>query len=461
MRRTATYSLVITYLAVIFASLSNIHAQNDEYQLEIRSVHGEFQNVKCQIQYYGTVSIDNDGDENGANHLPLDVQARFDFDQQLSGTDTNLQAIRFYKLANGNIKAGKGQKKSKLDETNRYIVGRIKTNQNRQNLFQFASIGSMLNQSEYELLKHPADPLTLVNLINQRAKVGETWDADPKRIGRFLALDRVISSNIKLKLKSVNNGIAKIQLFGDIRGEVDDVVTELETTGEITIDIQQKKAIATRLSFNQIRDPGQVAPGFEGQVKVDLQVKSIDYSKDLSKSKISKIAKGNKIRQQFILSPEGSQFALIHAPQWRTIVSEPEAAILRYIDNGDLLAQCNIVQLPNRPADQPLKLAEFESEVKKMLGKSEVEIKSANKATTKNGLQALRVMVIGEESGVAVQWLYYHVSHTDGRRLTFVFTMEQDIADRFSTADQVLVNQLKFKPAPKRQSKSKPATTKR
>ena len=36
--------------------------------------------------------------------------------------------------------------------------------------------------------------------------------------------------------------------------------------------------------------------------------------------------------------------------------SEEDAAILRYLENGDLLAQCNIVSLASRPADKPLLL---------------------------------------------------------------------------------------------------------
>ena len=88
-----------------------------------------------------------------------------------------------------------------------------------------------------------------------------------------------------------------------------------------------------------------------------------------------------------------------------------------------------------------------------MLTKADIKITSSNSAKTLNGLTALRVAVEGQESGIPIQWLYYHVGNNDGQQLTFVFTMEKEVAERFATADQTLVNQVRFKPGKPRQSK--------
>ena len=37
--------------------------------------------------------------------------------------------------------------------------------------------------------------------------------------------------------------------------------------------------------------------------------------------------------------------------------------------------------------------------------------------------------VDGVESGIPFSWLYYHVAADDGRRVTFVFTHEKEVAD--------------------------------
>ena len=123
--------------------------------------------------------------------------------------------------------------------------------------------------------------------------------------------------------------------------------------------------------------------------------------------------------------------------------------MLRYVDRGDLLAQCNIVDLPARPADNPLKLEQFKTEVAKIIEAEEsAKVVDAEELKTNTGLSALRVVVQGVEEKVPVQWIYYHVAAADGRRLTYVFTLEQEIAERFAPADKRLVNATIFKPKP-------------
>ena len=95
------------------------------------------------------------------------------------------------------------------------------------------------------------------------------------------------------------------------------------------------------------------------------------------------------------------------------------------------------VEVPEPPvADEKIVKADKKAEVVK-----------AQELKTSNNLRALRVVVEGVESEVPITWIYYHVAEDDGRRVTYVFTLERNAIDRFGIADKLLVNETFFKSA--------------
>jgi hypothetical protein len=123
---------------------------------------------------------------------------------------------------------------------------------------------------------------------------------------------------------------------------------------------------------------------------------------------------------------------------------------LRFVDKGDLITQCSIVQLPARPADQPLKLENYKTEVGKILqADQDARLVSANQFQTPAGLTALRVIVSGKESELPINWFYYHLSAKDGRQVTFVFTLEEPLAKRVVVIADQLINEFEFNKLPK------------
>ena len=451
--QTALFFGVLTL--VLFCSPAN-DVRSQTIDLLTAAEQGEFQAVRFQVEYYGDMIVDLSRDGSAEpNVLPLDVGGVFEFDQQLSGKAGAMQAVRYYTKAKANIETDKAHKASQLSEQNRYILSRIRTT-NNQNSFQIASIGSILQRSEYELLRNPCDPVALVGLVDQKnVEIGDLWEVNHEPLGRLLNIDHVITSDVQFKLKSADDNMALIHISGHVKGEIDDVITELDVAGVVQIDRETNRVKAVRININQQTDPGQIAPGFEGQIKLDMRIKPITASKHLTREKLARVMTSDKIRQSFILQPEGAPFSVIHSPAWRIIASEEEAAVLRYVQHGNMLAQCNIVCLPNRPADKPLELGEFEAEVRKMIKDQEtVSFESSQQVKTATGHPALRVVVEGFESGVPIQWLYYHISNDQGICITCVFTLEKKIASQFGKADQTFVNRLRLA-LPKKQRQTR------
>lgn len=443
-------------IGLILGVVNTVQGQ-DAIDIKVGYQKDRHYHVQSQLQHQGTVIIDQAGAEVEAERLPIQVQARLDYFERFVGSASNIQAVRYYDTSTANIKIDKGSTESKLDEDNRLVVTRIRSNPGRK--IQIASLQDSLQQSELELLQNPVDPLTFAGLLNkQEVKIGTEWSPNRDNLANFLAVDRIIRTDVRLLLKEADKKSAKVYIMGAVKAEVDDVVTEEKINGVLLIDRKQELVSSVRLKITELREPGQVAPGFDGKTKIDLKMSTCENVKQLASEALAEITKSRKIRRYLKWEPEVGSFALNYDPSWKMIASEDEAAILRYLENGDLLAQCNIVSLASRPADQPLSLEVFRDEVVKIIRPdANARLVDASQRQTSKGLKALQVTVYGEEKGIPLHWVYYNVASQDGRQVTFVFTLEKEIADRVMPAAQKMVDGFVFQAIPATK-KSKPVS---
>jgi hypothetical protein len=428
----ATCSFALTCIGQDTTDISMVHQKGQQYRVE------------SQYQHTGTVVIVHPGQDKEPQNLSIDVKARLDFQERLIGSAFSPQSVRLYDQSIAKFNVEDGNAISKLSDDNRLIVTRVKTDS--VNEFQIASVQDMLEQHELDLLKNPADPLTYVGLLNQKkTKVGEEWVPNRDSLARFLAVDRVTQSEVKLMLKSVQDDVARIYITGKLSADVDDALTSMTLTGAFEVDLKAGHVNALRLNIAENRQPGQIAPGYEGQTKIDVRVSVAEDIPELSNESLKAIGKSHSVRNLVKWEPEAGSFVLKYLPSWKLIASEGEAAVLRYVDDGDLLVQCNIVRLNSRPEDNPLLLEDFKREVTKIIAVDSVsQISGASESHTTNGLRAMQITVRGVEEEVPLNWIYYNVASPDGRQVTFVFTLEEEIAGRVTPVAKKLVDGFEF-----------------
>ena len=306
-------------------------------------------------EHKGIVTVDNAGQDEDAQRLRLDVNARINFDQRYTGNQEKNQAIRQYRDSRADIVIDKNKTKSFLKDTNQLIVTRI--NERSSQRLQVASINDVLKQSELDLIRNPADPLTYAGVFDKtEIKIGDTWKAESDALADFLAVDHVYQNDVLFKLTSVNGDIAKLYIIGNAKAEIDDVTTEMEVSGVALINTARQHLRALRATIVENRSPGQIAPGFQGETKIDVKMSPLESVKELSNQALAQAA-SKKIDRR--IKWEGKDIEVTFDPRWRIIASEKDAAVFRYVDQGLLLAQCNIVQLPSRKPNNPLGLDTF------------------------------------------------------------------------------------------------------
>ena len=396
--------------------------------------------VNSTVEHEGHVILLAD-QESKTKPLPLKVRGKLDYFQR---TTSSSQAIRYFQQSLAKIRLEKGNTNPSLSQQSRLIVARSKPNSAGR--VEMASIQDMLTQEELELLQTPADPLRLPAMFNKDdLKVGDSWKPNRGNLARFLSVHSIKSSTVSLKLKKIDKNVARIYLGGDVVANMFDVTTNISVHGLAMIDVQNNRIKSLKVSLQENRPPGQIEPGFRGTTRIDSTFNFDQKTPELSNQKLAKLAKSRKIQQRLKYTSDIGAFQIIFEPRWKLIAGESDSAIMRFIDHGQLVTQCNVVLLPARPANQPLALDKFELEIaKKMDANKRAEVITSNQKRTRNGLSALSVVVEGEEEGLPVNWFYYHLSAKDGRQITFVFTLAKSVAvEAKGVADQ-LINEFRF-----------------
>jgi hypothetical protein len=430
--------------------------------LKPAQVPGTYQQAKVVVEVEGSLRINADGSE--VKHLPMKVEANLSYVERTLIAEPGLIAARVarhYRDATAVLQLRDAKIESKLREDRRLIVAQSSASE----ASIFSPLGP-LERDELDLLDVPGACLPLGALLPREAvSVGSTWKVSNEAAGRLFGLEAVNDQDLTATLTKVEDNLAIITLTGKVAGAVGGVSTEIEAKGSLNFDLQQRAVTWLALAYQEKRAIGHAQPGFEVTGKVRWVAGPITKSEELADSVLRSLptTSGPATTLVEFRNPQaGIQVA--HDRRWRVMVERRELTVLRLIDRGDLIAQCNISPLPELPAGEQLTLEGFQADVKQTLGKNFGEIVEASQEVTDAGQRILRVVVAGTASELPIQWSYYHVSNNAGRRVALVFTLESSLVERFPQVDRELIDSLSFielpSPTPADPTEPQPADAK-
>lgn len=395
---------------------------------------------QMQVEYAGNVTPLASPEAESPETIPLKVQAQFAFSQERLD---NRSALRNYRRSSAEITLGSSTTTNELGSGNQQLKARLANSQLTRPI-QYLSVGGLLKQSELDLLTVPADPLSFPLLFaDRKSETGAEWRPSDYAVQTFLAAENLIEHDVKITVKETTANSVKLYLTGDAKAEIEGATARFQIVGLALLDTQSGEVRGLRLTLDEKRTASQLAPAFDGQVKVDVRIVTAEEARRIDAAAAAAARKDANAPVRLLWSTD-SEFELVYDPRWKIIVSEPETVIMRYADQGNLLAQCSILQLPRRPADRPLSLDDFRAEVQKLLTEAPGAMVSAGSLSTRNGLSVHKVVVTGKQDDVQIDWLYYHAAHPDGRRVALIFTLEHEVALTFQGADERLLEAIRF-----------------
>jgi hypothetical protein len=418
--------------------LPRILAADETYQLVDNRQPDDIVQVKVTVATQGVVQGASLRDKKDQK-VEMSVRGQLAYAERLLTAGPEQTTVRSYSTASAQMVVGEHAETNALNPQRNVIVA------TQDQTARLWSPVAPLTRQEFDLLNAPACSLAVYGLLpRQPVAIGATWRPAADKLAGVLRLDHVGVNQTQMKLVDVARGLARIQLTGSIKGSVDGATTEMLLTGDVRYDLRWNHVTWLQLNIQENREEGPISVPYVARADVRMLISPIQGESEVGQIPAS-IATERKNRSDTLRYASAvAGLEVLHNNAWHVTAEDGRRATLRLIDKSKVVAQCNISRLPNLPAGKQLALEEFQADIRKALGDQFGEFESAKKSPGPDGLHTLRVAARGIVTGIPIRWIYYHVADSRGRRAAYVFTLSDEMTEKFAARDQLLVDSIRF-----------------
>src|SRR5262245_6679594 len=431
------------WTACVMASFAAVAlADNEIVDFRASAQVGSQRHAKVVMEVEVQLKLNADGQE--VKHLPIKVQGELEYVERVLSQSkqwTEVRLARSYQTAQAKIRLHESELKNELRPQRRLIVA--ESNSKSATLF---SPHGPITREELDLIEAPASDIALEALLPPRAtKVGSNWPLAEATVARLLGLEAISQQDLVCTFDSVKENVAIVSLAGKVTGAIGGVSSDIELKGKLNFDVRQRAVTWLTLAYKENRAIGHAQPGFEVVSTLRMVSAPTQPTPELSDQALKGLPLAPSVGQTLIeLRSEDGGFQLHHDRRWSVMLERSDITVMRLVDRGDLIAQCNITPRPALAKDEQLTMEGFQEDVKRVLGTNFEEIVKATEEAGDNGLRVLRVVVAGKVGDLPIQWTYYHLSDDHGHRAALVFTLESSLLDRFAHIDRELIGNFRF-----------------
>lgn len=416
---------------------------------------GDENDVSVELELGGSLVVVDEA--NKQERLPLSATASLQYTehclQAASPATPGTRVLRVYHAASATIET-KGQKVERnLPEERSAIVAAAESGS-----VELGGLQGPLSREQYDLIQVIGNSLALSELLPGRTlSDGDSWDHDKTAIQTFLGLDQIESCEVSSVVDSIEDEAVQLRMAGSVRGKVDGAETEIELKGAYLYDIPGQQITKFNLAVKEKRKPGAAAPGLDVIAKVSLRSAPADIlatpfsETQLEQARRMRLNGGGELVHE---SPRRA-FRFRHGAAWYVTADSREMLSLRLLDQGKLIAHCNIAALADRAPERAPTLKQFQRDIRASLKDNVEEMAEAREWQTAAGGRCLAVYANGKVKDVPVQWRYYQLQQEDGRRASVTLTIEQSLLEAFADADRTIVESLELTEKPVAQTARK------
>ena len=442
--KTASFAVCLVAASLLAAAGPGAETPPSKktYDLKQPASVGQMQAVRAVLEVQGELKLNPDGSK--VTKVPLLVEGDLAYEERLVDTQPtpwSRRSVRYYTKAEARIKVDEGLLAPKLPEEWRTVCAQVDADSS----LIYSPMGP-LTREQLDLIDVQGNSLLLPRLLPEKpVYIGERWDIDPSILARLLGLDVIVDSNVTCSLNDVEGQTAIIEISGNVEGAVGGVSSEIEFRAKANYDLSQNLISWFAVAMREKRAIGHAEPGFEVTARLRVTVAPLANSERLTDDYLAELPLDATPGASLLsFQAEKARIQLIHDRRWRSMLDRRDLCVLRLVDRGDLIAQCNISELPESEPGKQMSLEAFQADVQRSLGDKFGQIVEGSKSTTEDGKCVLRVLVAGMESEIPIQWVYYHVSNDAGRRAAIAFTLETKLVERFAEADRTLIETFQF-----------------
>jgi hypothetical protein len=288
-------------------------------------------------------------------------------------------------------------------------------------------------------------------------EVGAQWKPSDWVSQMLASIEAVDKIDITCRLASADVATAAIEFTGSVTGQKFGANTEMTISGSLAFDRQASIIQSATIKYVIRSSIGTINPGIDATVDVTIERTPSTSTGRLTASVADAIPlepAPADLLLTFPAAPWGMQFR--HDRNWHIfqalLEGTPRVVILRLMEQGSLICQCNISPINAAPPGQHTPLEQFEADIQQALGNKFRRIASHDKLTTDDGRTILRVVAEGEmlvpgdktDVSIPTNWLYYICSDRSGKQVSLVFVIEPAYVELLAGRDLELVRSLTF-----------------
>ena len=327
-------------LAMTLAAVRSLAA--DRVELKEDAAGGRILEVAADVDVSGKLYPQPGADK----ALKLAVEARFRYAERVlpaTGREAeSLRSVRLYSEARASIEAGEQISNATLRPAVRLIVA-----QGQADGLELFSPSGPLTYGELELVRIPGDTLAVLALLPASAvETGESWKAPGWSLPLLSGQEAIEKGELTVKLESIESDTARISFAGEVTGAALGAPSVVGIEGHLLFDLEQKLVKGIELSQTEKRSIGAVSPGLDVTAKSTVQRAPASRPVRLSDKDLAQVPlEPNPASRLLTFEAPAWNLRFYHDRRWHLFHQTAETAVLRLLDKGGLIAQCNIKKL--------------------------------------------------------------------------------------------------------------------
>jgi hypothetical protein len=347
-------------LLVLLVSSATFAA--DRVEVREERVAGRVFEVKVDLKVEGKVFPQ----PGAAQALPLTVKARFGYvERPLEGAGREaqqLRSVRHYTTASAAIEAGKQVSNATLRESVQLVVA-----QGTVAGMDLFSPSGPLTFGELELLRVPCDSLGLTALLpTSELETGETWKPADWVLPLLCGIEAAEKSELECKLESVTGGVARVAFQGSIQGATLGAATAVKLEGHFLYDLGKKHLVRFEATQSERRNVGAVSQGMDVKAQIVVQRSIVEEPSKLTDKDLAGLPlEANEASRLLMLDAPDWNVRFFHDRNWHLFHQSGETTILRLLDKGGLISQCNVKRLTDAEPEKHLDEEQFQADIQR------------------------------------------------------------------------------------------------
>ncbi|MCC7422963.1 MAG: hypothetical protein IT428_22030 [Planctomycetaceae bacterium] len=384
--------------------------------------------------------------------LPLSVDAVQKYlERRLPAAGREAEAyrsLRSYQAAESKIDVEKTHSSGRLVAARSLVVSQGR----REGISRYSPNGAM-TRADVDLLNVPGDSLALLALLpKSNVENGEKWTPEAWVLQSLAGIDAVTKSELSCEIESVTADVAVVKFAGTIEGATVGAAATVSISGKLRYDRKGRYVRSVEMEQKEKRSVGAVSPGLNVTAKVTIERSPSADQGPLTDAAAEKIPLEPDVSVLMLYYDAPWGIRMVHDRDWHVFHQSGDAAILRLLDKGSLIAQCNLHLMTPAKAGQHTSEDSFQADIQKGLGDQFKSFAGAEEIKSDDGRYLYRVIVDGEGKSKAdnavkpipMKWIYYLCASPSGQQTSMAFAVQADLLEKLGNRDLAMVKSLKF-----------------